>query len=518
VIAAVGLAVYGPALFYDGALLTPSLLLALTLAAVFLAMDAGAGRVRAALGLGLVTGLMVLGRANNALLLPAFAAVMLRRGRGAAGPTALFLAAAALVVLPVTIRNWRESGEIVPVSANGGMALWAGNHEGATGIYSEPSFLTNPVPESEAEDYRVEASRRAGRELTLAESSAFWTRETWRRWRDEPAWAARLALRKLRLFFSATESQTNLSYYFAMEHSPTLAVLRVHLGWILPFAALGLLELRRLLVPAIPIAVSLLTCVTFYVSSEYRHPVVPSLLLFAAAGAVRGARILRAGSPGARAAAGAVLLGVLVTANARDDFLRRLHSGRVDWYNFGVLAADAGNLAEAEEFLGRSIGVDPAWPPSRRQLAAVLGRMGRVREAAEETARADVLEGVPPPEAAQHMLAGNARFQAGDFAGARAVFLAIAAEDESAAAEALNNAGLCAMNLGEAASAESLFAASAARNPAYPSPVVHLGRLALSLGDSASASRRALEALAIEPSDERAQRLLRRARGEAVPE
>jgi Tfp pilus assembly protein PilF len=514
-IAAVGLAVYGPAIFYDGALLTPSLLLALTLVAVLLAHDAGPGRLRNAVALGAVTGLLVLGRANNALLLPAFAAVMLGRGKGAAGSVVLCFVAAALVVLPVTIRNWRESGELVPVSANGGMALWAGNHERATGIYSEPEFLSNPVPESEAEDYRAEASRRAGRELTLAESSAFWTQETWRRWRDEPAWALRLALRKLRFFASATESQTNLSYYFAMEHSPVLAVLRVHLGWILPFAALGLLDLRRLLVPAIPVAVSLLTCVAFYVSSEYRHPVVPSLLLFAATGAVRGARVLRTGTSGAKVLVAAVLLAVLVAANWRDEFLRRLHSMRVDHYNFGTLAADAGELVEAEEFLRRSIAIDPAWVPSRSKLAEVLGKTGRVREAAEETARVAALGAGPPGGEVQRLAEANRLFQAGDFAGAKAVFLAMAAQDEASAAEALNNAGLCAMNLGEAAGAESLFVASAARDPAYASPIVHLGRLALSLGDSASAERRALQALAVAPADERAQRLLRRARGGA---
>ncbi|MGQ0721664.1 MAG: hypothetical protein ACT4PE_08840 [Candidatus Eiseniibacteriota bacterium] len=514
-IAAVGLLVYGPAIFYDGALLTPSLLLALTLVTVLLALDAGPGRLRAAAGLGVVIGLLVLGRANNALLLPAYAAVLLRRGKGAAAPVALCFLSAALVVLPVTVRNWRESGELVPVSANGGMALWAGNHERATGIYSEPAFLSNPVPESEAEDYRAEASRRAGRELTLAQASSFWTGETWRRWREEPAGALRLALRKLRFFASATESQTNLSYYFAMEHSPVLAVLRVHLGWVLPFAVFGLLDLRRLLVPAIPVAVSLVTCVAFYVSSEYRHPVVPSLLLFAAVGAGRATRILRAGPLSRQVLAGAVLAGAFVGVNWRDEFLRRLHSMRVDHYNFGTLAADAGELAEAEELLRRSIAIDPAWPPSRSKLAEVLGRMGRVREAAEEAARAAALGAGPAGARAQGLAEANRLFQAGDFAAAKEIFVAMAAEDEVLAAEALNNAGLCAMNLGEAAAAESLFVASAARDPGYASPIVHLGRLALSLGDSASAERSALRALEIAPADERAQRLLRRARGGA---
>ena len=286
-IAALTLAVFGPAIFYDGALLTPALLLFLTTAAVLTGIRALGGCRKSVLLLGVLLGLLVLGRANNILLLPAFAVLFLRRGRVGVGPVLRITAGVLLCVAPVAVRNWHVSGELVPVTANGGMALWAGNHEGATGIYSEPEFLSNPVPESEAEDYRAEASRRAGRRLTLAESSAYWQKATWSRWTADPGAALRLMGRKLRYWFSATESQTNLSYYFAMEHSWVLRVFRVHMGWILPFAAVGfLLRHREFLVPALPVAVSLATCVLFYMSSEYRHPVVPCLLLFAATGAV----------------------------------------------------------------------------------------------------------------------------------------------------------------------------------------------------------------------------------------
>jgi Tfp pilus assembly protein PilF len=518
-VAAAVLAAYGPAVFYDGALLTPSLLLFLTTAAVVAAVPAVAGCGRAAAVLGALIGLMTLGRANNALLAAAFAVLALRRGRAGIVPAAAMVAVAAAVVAPVTVRNWRASGELVPVTANGGMALWAGNHEGATGIYSEPAFLSNPVPASEAEDYRAEASRRAGRELTLAESGRFWTAETMRRWTSEPGAAARLFARKARLWIAATESQTNLSYYFAMEHSPVLAVLRIHLGWILPFALIGMVGARGLLVPAVPVVVSALTCLLFYVSSEYRHPVVPCLLLFAASGGFRIARLLRSGAPAwKRTGAALALVALFVAVNHRDPLLRRLESRRVDHYNFGALALDAGRPGEAEEFLRRSIAIDPQWPVSRRRLADALSRLGRVREASEQALIAERLEGGAPEETEARMLEANRRFQGRDYEGARRLFLEMAEAGGEGAPGALNNAGLCAMNLGEAARAESLFRAAAAIAPGYASPVVHLGRLALSLGDSASAQARALEALGIAPRDERAARLLARARGEEPAE
>jgi len=515
VIAAVLLAVFGPAVFYDAALLTPSLLLFLTTAATLAAVESlRRPSVAGALVLGLLLGLLILGRANHLLLLGGLALLLARRGRAGLGAAALATLTAIVVVSPVTVRNHRVSGELVPVTANGGMALWAGNHPGATGIYSQPGFLGNPVPEREAEDYRAEASRRAGSELTLAQSSGWWQRETLRHWGSEPARTARLLARKLHLWFHATESQTNLSYYFAQDQSPVLAVLRIHLGWILPFAICGLiLDGRRYPALSLPIAVSVVTCLLFYVSSEYRHPVVPLLLLFAVFGGRVVVSVLREGETWRRAVVGLGLVLLLVAVNFRDPFLARLQSRRVDYLNFGTLAAEAGELDEAERLLRESIGIDPAWSVSRRKLAEVLQRRGQTGEAGEELRFAERLEGGGSAGAASLAQAGEL-FRTGRLPEAKRAFLSIAEAGDDRRAGALNNAGLCAMRLGVPAEAESLFLAARAADSLYVSPVVHLGRLSLAFGDSARAEVHALEALALEPADGRAQRLLERARGQ----
>lgn len=519
-VAGILLAVYGPAIFYDAVLLTPSLLLLLTVAVTLAAVRAlgDGGRVRHAAGLGILTGLLVLGRASHVLLLAGWVAALAARGRAAGPRMAAMLAACAVCVLPVSVRNLAVSGEWIPVSANGGMALWAGNHEGATGIYSEPSFLSNPVPEREAEDYRAEASRRSGRALTLAGSSAFWTRETLRRWAAHPGSALRLAARKVRLFLHATESQTNLSYYFARDFSIVLQAFRLHFGWILPFAIVGAWEERRRFGPVfVPVAASLATCVLFYVSSEYRHPVVPCLLLCAAAGARHAAGILRTGRPVRRVAVAVILLATLVGSNLRDPFLARLASRRVDYYNFAALAAADGRLEEAERYARRSVAIDPEWAASRAKLAEILQRQGRVREASREgEAAASLGAATVPPDLA----AATALFGEGRFAEAEAAFLALAAKGGGEErAVALNDAGLCAMRSGNAARAESLLAAACDADSAYASPRIHLGRLALATGRPDAAAEWARKALALAPADARAKRLLARATGEgAVPD
>jgi hypothetical protein len=66
----------------------------------------------------------------NALLLPPFVALLLlllsRARRRALGHSLAMVAAAALVIAPITVRNYLLSGEVVPISINGGLTLWHG--------------------------------------------------------------------------------------------------------------------------------------------------------------------------------------------------------------------------------------------------------------------------------------------------------------------------------------------------------------------------------------------------------
>jgi Tfp pilus assembly protein PilF len=512
-IAAAALAIYGPAVFYDATLLTPSLMLFLTTLAALLALKAMHGRTILAAFLGGTVGLLILGRSSNMLLIPAFAIVLVCHGRTRGLSAGVFVLSVLLTIAPATLHNWLASGDWVAVTANGGMTLWAGNHPGATGVYSQPEFLSSAVPEREAEDYRAEAARRLGHDVTLGESSRYWREETLREWAKEPRRIGSLFLRKLRIWVSSTESQTNLSYYFAKEHSLILRILFLHLGWVLPFALLGLPDLRQLVVPAVPIAVSLMTCLIFYVSSEYRHPAVPCLLLFAVAGLRRVAFELTHRHIIRRCGITVALLASFAVVNAPDPLLSRMRSTRADNYNFGVFAVAAGDLDEAEAFFRRSTAIDPEWPLSRAKLAEVLAKKGRSREAAVELGRAQALAQVEPGDARQDLSSADSVFRQGDFARARIMFLNLASRDPSAAPTALNNAGLCSIRLGENARAMAEFQSALERDPKYVSPLIHLGRLALELGDVATAERRARQALELAPDDERAKRLLVRALG-----
>jgi 4-amino-4-deoxy-L-arabinose transferase-like glycosyltransferase len=95
------------------------------------------------LGAGVVFGFATLVKAQTLVMVPLlFAIDWLRQGDiwrrlpGLVGQGALVLAAAALTVLPWTLRNHAQLGHWVAVSTNGGFTLLTGNNDSATGDYT----------------------------------------------------------------------------------------------------------------------------------------------------------------------------------------------------------------------------------------------------------------------------------------------------------------------------------------------------------------------------------------------
>jgi len=92
-----------------------------------LAAADGRGGAKAALLSGLLWGLAILTRETVLYFLPLAALWLAWRRAGGARRAGMLLAAAALVVLPWTLRNWRVFDAFVPVSTSGALNLWQGN-------------------------------------------------------------------------------------------------------------------------------------------------------------------------------------------------------------------------------------------------------------------------------------------------------------------------------------------------------------------------------------------------------
>ncbi len=328
-LAALLVAVYGPAIFQEGEVEKTALGVFLVTAALTLATRTS---VRARLGAGVALALGTLTRGNLILLAPLGALWFLlsppddgeaggappswrarlagRPGRSAAAFLAGFLA----VLAVVAARNHHVSGEWILAASQGGQNFYTGNNpSNRTGAYEYVPFV-RPEPNFEESDFRAEAERRTGRALGAAEVSAFWYREALAHVAARPAFAATVLARKVALFWSDFEMPDAWDMFLLARFSPVLRLPLLGMGLLLPFAALGAFASVRRSRPArLLVGYTLAyaaSVVAFFVFARYRLHVVPALAVLAAcaipwlAGLVRARRI----RPLAGAAAAAVAI------------------------------------------------------------------------------------------------------------------------------------------------------------------------------------------------------------------
>lgn len=369
-------AFYGVFIFYDGALLTATPILFFNLAALCsLLRWRESNRVAWLWGAGICLGLSALARP----LVLLFAALLggwfgAQRRLRAWGVVCL---GCGLVLAPAMARNGLVGGEFALTTSSAGMNFYVGNNPQATGIYAQAEFVPSAEPDQEREGFLREARQRTGQALTAGQASGFWLAEGLRFIRGQPGEYLRLLGRKCYLFWNDVESQNNLSYYLARDWVPLLRCCALDWGLVAPLALAAwgaLFNNRRETLFEWYTAAYLLGCLLFFVSSEYRLPVVPVLLLWAGRGLLwaRGQWRLRDWRKLGGLALVVLVLGAGI--NHADDLVRRLKSRRVDYYNFGMLYERRGEYRRAEELVRQALAIDPQFAPGLQALARLQQR------------------------------------------------------------------------------------------------------------------------------------------------
>ena len=294
VIAALLLAVYPPAFFFDGLIQKSSLdIFLVTLALALLGEFHRRPDWRWLAALGAATAALVLNRENALVLYPVISAWLLFLFRDVpirrrVAWTGVFVFASLVVLLPVGFRNYRVGGEFLLTTSQIGPNFYIGNHPRASGTY-EPLLPERSDPAFERDDATRLASKAVGRVLSPGEVSDYWLRESLAYIRSQPfQWFALLG-KKVFLTFNAAEIPDTESIEAYSDYSRILrGLIWLSFGVILPFAALGgwvhRRNWRRLLILYGMLASLALAVAVFYVVARYRHPLVPIILLFSAAG------------------------------------------------------------------------------------------------------------------------------------------------------------------------------------------------------------------------------------------
>jgi 4-amino-4-deoxy-L-arabinose transferase-like glycosyltransferase len=370
---------------------------------------------------GLVAGALVNVRQNAVVALAVLAAVLAvrvaraERPRRAALAMLCLCAGFAAAVTPFAVANRRGTGVASPLPL-GGFDLYRGNTLAGPTPYYNPVPFSSTHPDTQGIEFTIEASRREGRQLTLAEGSAYWTREVAREARRQPAAFGRKLLQKLLASLNAWEESDNHSLQLMSGFLPALRVSFFAFWLVMPLGLASLVvHARRDRRAAVLLAVVLAygaSMVLVFPNMRVRAPLLVILIPYMVAGLARY-RAWLAGESSVLAFAGLALALVALelvpvpgtrdlTAHYNTHAIALMSQGRSEeavgyWrasseahgtYSayadlaLAGLARMDGDLEGAARWLDRIPGSSFAAADKHRELGAILASQGKREQAA----------------------------------------------------------------------------------------------------------------------------------------
>ena len=414
-----------------------------------------------------------------------------------------FAAGLAVLLAPVAARNAYVGGGFYITTSQFGPNFYIGNHARSDGTYQSLCFGRG-APEYERQDATELAERALGRSLTPAEVSSYWVDQAMEFVTSRPGAWLKLMARKTALLWNATEMLDTESQEAHAEWSLPLRVLSIvgHFGVLVPLAVLGVFvtwPMRRRLAIVYALTIAYAASVAlFYVFARYRYPLVPMLMMFAAAGVV-GAPALYVSSAVDRrrvrtwCAAAVVAVAVFCNWPMLSTTLMRA----VTESNLAVALQAEGRVDEATAHYERAIALRPDYAPAYNNLGTALRAKGRLAEAAAAYRRAIELRG-EYPEA--HYNLANVLTDEGKAAEAAEHFR-IALRSMSGSADVHNNLGIALAAEGKRDEAIDEFRAAVAGDPASPKSHRNLADTLASAGRAEEAFIEFRRAVQLAPAD-----------------
>jgi tetratricopeptide (TPR) repeat protein len=526
--AGVILALYAPAIFFDGLIQKSTLDVVFLSVALWMmsrtynaehAEHAGKKCSRRVLRvlrgsslqwllLGLAIGALSLTRENAIVFTIVIGIWLLVEFSPRAPVVASFLAGLAIVILPVAIRNSIVGGGFYVTTAQFGPNFYIGNNPNADGTYQSLRFGRG-APEYERQDATEIAERDLGRSLTPAEVSGYWTDRALDFITGRPAEWLRLTARKIALLVNATEMLDTESQESYAEWSLPLRVTGIvgHFGVLVPLAVFGIIAVwptrARWWVLAAMLSAYAASVVMFYVFARYRYPLVPMLVLFAAAGMIAAGdemwRWVRR-RPGAtvgsmRWPALAAVAAAAVAANW--PILSRDVMRSITEHNLGAALQADGRYDEALEHYRRALALQPDYAPAYNNMASTFRAKGDVRQAVstyEQALR------VRPDYPEAHYNLANALLDAGKSEEAVDHFER-ALQSMPASADVHNNLGIALAAHGKLKEAAAEFRDALRLDPNSAKAHRNLGDTLAALGAADESIDHLRQAVKIDPSD-----------------
>ena len=508
VIAGLGLALYAPAIFFD-ALLQKSVLDVFFVCLTLWLLSGLASEPHKRLPwlwLGVAMGGLSLTRENALVLVGVILVWVLVRNQagvkpGRAAAAGIFLLGLTIVLLPIAVRNSVVGDGLYLTTSQFGPNFYIGNNAHADGTYMSLRFGRGS-PEYERQDATELAEAAMGRPLTPADVSAYWTRQALAFIRAEPLAWAKLLGRKFALLWNRSEMLDTESLQSHAEWSMPIRLGSYvgHFGVLVPLAFLGVVltwPLRgRLWVIYGLLTVYAASVVMFYVFARYRYPLVPILMLFAAAGLVALPRRLRTDVRTTRwVALGAALLTAAAFVNRpmlSTDLMRAITE-----HNLGAALQDEGRFDEAIEHYRRALAFKPDYAPAYSNMGTALRAKGQLPEAIATYQQALALR---PDYPEAHYNLANALLDEGKLDDAIDQFRG-AMQSTPGSVDVHNNLGIALASKGRPDEAIAEFLAALRLEPDSSKAHRNLGDALASRGSQAEAIEHLRRAVQLDPGD-----------------
>jgi tetratricopeptide (TPR) repeat protein len=313
---------------------------------------------------GLFLGLTALTRPNILVFVPAALILLVWRLnkqdglRSALSGAALLTIAVILTILPVTIRNYALSGDLVFISSQGGINFYIGNNEKADGA---SAFMPRLGHAWSYEDCEAIAEHDLKRHLTEGEVSDYWFSKGIRFILDQPEIFVPLTLKKAYLLVNNHELSNNRNISAFFDQVPILTLMPVGMWFLFPLSVVGIIWSRSrpaTLLVASYVIIYGFTVIMFFVNSRFRVPLLPGLMILASVGIESLVKMAMARRLRQILLAAIVFAGLLVLSigNAYDI---KFDDSSIDQYRYGNRELAAGDYSSALEHYRSAISSRP---------------------------------------------------------------------------------------------------------------------------------------------------------------
>jgi len=288
-------ALYKPFIFFSITALKTALSVALFAAVIYLFLNYLNRRsTYKILLLGMAAGLMLNVRANFVVVLPLIPLLILYHlyRQQCSVKTillGLFIYALGLIasISPFTIRNYSMSGRLT-LTATGGFNLYIANNPLNPTPYYRPVPFATSYPGTQAIQFVIEASQRAGKKLSPGEASSYWTGQVIRIALAQPSAILRNVGYKTLAFFNKFESADNYHIGFLSRYVQFFKLPFFGIALILPLGIAGMaicvVQDRKVKFLSLIFLFYGLTLIIFFTNIRIRLPLLVIMIPLAAMG------------------------------------------------------------------------------------------------------------------------------------------------------------------------------------------------------------------------------------------